>query len=171
MVAVVIAGLMFIPVGLTKTVTTDGKVIWEKETEYQYARVIEDADGERVLELNEGQAVHSIYRKGEYLMGGYWDSMFILSFAGEHPPESIVNLGSAAGTVARGIDHYFPDIARRRRGDRPGRDRGRAASSSTSTARTSPRTTPTRGHGCRRRTRPSTRSSWTPTASPTSPST
>ena len=110
-VAVVIAGLMFIPVGLTKTVTTSGKVIWEKETEYQYARVIEDPDGERVLELNEGQAVHSIYREDEYLMGGYWDSMFILSFAGEHPPESIVNLGSAAGTVARGLDHYFPDIA------------------------------------------------------------
>ena len=110
-VAVAIAGLMFIPVGLTKTVTTNGKVIWEKETEYQYARVIEDPDGERVLELNEGQAVHSIYRKNEYLMGGYWDSMFILSFAGEHPPESIVNLGSAAGTVARGLNHYFPDIA------------------------------------------------------------
>ena len=35
-------------------------MIWEKETEYQYARVIEETDGERVLELNEGQAVHSI---------------------------------------------------------------------------------------------------------------
>ncbi|MET0838087.1 MAG: fused MFS/spermidine synthase [Marmoricola sp.] len=109
-VAVAIAGLIAVPVGTTKTVTADGKVIWEKETEYQYARVIEETDGERVLELNEGQAVHSIWRKDEYLMGGYWDSMLALSFAGDHAPERVVNLGSAAGTVARGLDHYFPDI-------------------------------------------------------------
>ena len=110
-VALVIASLMLIPVGMTKTVTTNGKVIWEKDTEYQYARVIEDDEGDRVLELNEGQAVHSIYREDEYLMGGYWDSMLVLSFAGERPPTSVVNLGSAAGTVARGLDHYFPEIS------------------------------------------------------------
>ena len=39
-------------------------MIWEKETEYQYARVLEDAAGERILELNEGQAIHSVYRPG-----------------------------------------------------------------------------------------------------------
>ena len=32
------------------------KVIYETETEYQYARVVEEPDGERTLELNEGQA-------------------------------------------------------------------------------------------------------------------
>ena len=109
-VAVGIALLMLIPVGATKSVTANGKVIWERETEYQYARVIEKDDGERVLELNEGQAVHSIYRKDQYLMGGYWDAMLVLSFGGEQPPRKIVNLGSAAGTVARGLNHYFPDI-------------------------------------------------------------
>ncbi len=109
-VAAVIVGLITLPVGSTKTITSNGKVIWEKETEYQYARVIEDSDGDRVLELNEGQAVHSVYREGEYLMGGYWDSMFALALAGEKRSTSIVNLGSAAGTVARGLTHYFPDI-------------------------------------------------------------
>jgi predicted membrane-bound spermidine synthase len=109
-VAGVIAVLIAIPVGSTKTVTTNGKVIWERETEYQYARVIERTDGDRVLELNEGQAVHSIYRKGEYLMGGYWDSMLALSQSGQQRPTHIVNLGSAAGTVPRGLNHYFPDI-------------------------------------------------------------
>lgn len=109
-VAAGIALLMVIPVGATKSVTADGKVIWERETEYQYARVIEESDGERVLELNEGQAVHSIWRRGEYLMGGYWDAMLVQSFAGAKPPEHVVNLGSAAGTVARGLDHYFPHI-------------------------------------------------------------
>jgi predicted membrane-bound spermidine synthase len=110
LVALAIAGLILVPVGATKTVTASGKVIWEKETEYQYARVIEESDGDRVLELNEGQAVHSVWRKGEWLMGGYWDSLLVLTFAGGRPPQHIVNLGSAAGTVARGIDHYFPEI-------------------------------------------------------------
>jgi spermidine synthase len=109
-VVVVIVLLMLVPPGATKSLTSDGKVIWEKETEYQYARVIEDADGDRLLELNEGQAVHSVYREDEYLMGGYWDAMLALSFSGDHEPRSIVNLGSAAGTVARGLDHYFPEI-------------------------------------------------------------
>ncbi len=109
-VAAGIAVAMVIPVGATKAVTASGEVIWERETEYQYARVIEEPDGDRILELNEGQAVHSVWREGEYLMGGYWDSMLVLSFAGARPPESVVNLGSAAGTVARGLHHYFPDI-------------------------------------------------------------
>ncbi len=109
-VAALIIGLIAIPVGSTKTVTNGGKVIWERETEYQYARVIEDPDGDRVLELNEGQAVHSVYSKDRYLMGGYWDSMTVLSLAGQRSPTRVVNLGSAAGTVARGLTHYFPEI-------------------------------------------------------------
>ncbi len=110
-VATGIALLLLVPVGLTKGITSSGTVIWERETEYQYARVIEHSDGERVLELNEGQAVHSIYREGEWLMGGYWDSMLALSLAGEQVPKRLVNLGSAAGTVPRGLSHFFPDLA------------------------------------------------------------
>jgi spermidine synthase len=85
-------------------------VIWERETEYQYARVIERADGERLLELNEGQAVHSVYRKGAWLTGGYWDEMLVLPFAADHAPKRVAILGSAAGTTARAMAHYFPDI-------------------------------------------------------------
>jgi spermidine synthase len=109
-VAVVIAALLVVPVGVTKAATSDGKVIWERETEYQYARVIERTDGERLLELNEGQAVHSLYRPGEWLTGGYWDEMTVLPFAAAHRPERIAILGSAAGTTARAIAHYFPDV-------------------------------------------------------------
>ena len=35
-------------------------MVEERETEYQYARVVEQDDGERWLELNEGQAIHSV---------------------------------------------------------------------------------------------------------------
>ena len=50
-------------------------VLEEVDTEYQYARVVEEPDGERRLELNEGQAVHSLYRPGSYLTGDYWDEL------------------------------------------------------------------------------------------------
>ncbi len=105
-----IAILLALPVGTVKAVT-DGKVIWEKETLYQYAVVIEKPDGERRLELNEGQAVHSIYEPGRWLTGNYWDEFLTLPFAGRSdgtPPRAVAILGNAAGTVARQYGHYFP---------------------------------------------------------------
>jgi spermidine synthase len=100
--------LIALPTGTVKA-TTDGRVIWESETDYQYARVIEHADGERQLELNEGQAVHSVFRPGEWLTGNYWDEPLVLPFAGRAtPPRSLAILGSAAGTVARAYGHFFP---------------------------------------------------------------
>jgi spermidine synthase len=102
------AVLIALPTGTVKA-TTDGRVIWEGETDYQYARVVEHPDGERALELNEGQAVHSVYRPGAWLTGNYWDEPLVLPFAGRAtPPGSIAILGSAAGTVARAYGHYFP---------------------------------------------------------------
>ena len=56
-------------------------MIHETETEYQYARVIERHDGKRALELNEGQAVHSLYQPGTVLTGDYWDGHLVLPFA------------------------------------------------------------------------------------------
>ncbi|HEY6935132.1 MAG TPA: fused MFS/spermidine synthase [Marmoricola sp.] len=106
----VILVLIALPEGLVKTASADGRVIWERQTEYQYARVVQAADGERTLELNEGQAVHSVYRPGRYLVGGYWDDMLVAPFAGTHSPHRIAILGSAAGTTARAIGHYFPGI-------------------------------------------------------------
>ena len=109
-VTTAIALLIVVPPGSTKTVTDAGRVIDEAETEYQYARVIESDDGTRVLELNEGQAIHSIYRPDDYLFGGYWDAMLVAGFAGGTPPKDVAILGNAGGTVARGLTHYFPDV-------------------------------------------------------------
>lgn len=109
-VSVGIVLLMVLPVGATKAAASNGKVIWEKETEYQYARVIQAPDGRRSLELNEGQAVHSVYREGEWLTGGYWDEMLVLPFSAGKPPKRIAILGSAAGSTARALAHYFPDV-------------------------------------------------------------
>jgi spermidine synthase len=99
-----------LPVGTVKGETEDGaRVIHEADTEYQYARVVEARDGTRRLELNEGQAVHSVRRPGSYLTGDYWDEMLVLPFAArERPPREIAILGNAAGTTARAYGHFFP---------------------------------------------------------------
>jgi spermidine synthase len=108
-VAVLIAATLAIPVGTVKT-SNSGEVIYETETEMQYAQVVEDSDGERTLELNEGQAVHSLYKPGSYLTGRYWDGLIVLPFAAlDRDPERVAILGNAAGTAARMYGHYFPD--------------------------------------------------------------
>ncbi len=99
------------PVGSIKAADT-GRVLYETETVHQYARVVERPDGARVLELNEGQAVHSLYRPGSYLTGDYWDGHLVLPFAsGARRIERIAILGNAAGTVARAYGHFFPRTA------------------------------------------------------------
>lgn len=105
-----ILALLALPTGTIKTADTGGdRVIWEAETDYQYARVLQAPDGERSLQLDEGYAVHSVYRPGHWLTGNYWDEMLALSLAGAHaPPRSVAILGDAAGTSARQIGHYFP---------------------------------------------------------------
>jgi spermidine synthase len=100
-----------VPVGTIKAADT-GRVLYEAETVQQYARVVERSDGARVLELNEGQAVHSLYRPGSYLTGDYWDGHLVLPFASRgREVERIAILGNAAGTVARAYGHFFPRTA------------------------------------------------------------
>jgi spermidine synthase len=98
-----------LPVGTVKGETDPGsRVIHEADTEYQYARVVEDRDGTRRLELNEGQAVHSVIHPGTYLTDDYWDEMLVLPFAARvSPPREIAILGNAAGTTARAYGHFF----------------------------------------------------------------
>lgn len=102
--------LLAIPPGGIKGKATTGTVIFEDETHTQYARVIERTDGTRVLELNEGQARHSVYKPGTVLTDDYWDAPLVLPLGvnGE-PPANIAVLGNAAGTVARAYAHFFPE--------------------------------------------------------------
>ncbi len=104
-----IALAMLIPVGTLKAQSGSGRVIHEADTEYQYARVVERDDGSRRLELNEGQAVHSLYRPHTVLTGDYWDGVLVLPFLSRsQPPRRIAILGNAAGTTARAYGRLFP---------------------------------------------------------------
>ena len=108
LVPAAIAALLLVPEGALKT-TGDGTVLWEKETEYQYARVIESPNGTRTLELNEGQAIHSLRRPGTVLTGNYWDEFLVLPLAAlQRPPRSLAILGNAGGTMATAYGRFFP---------------------------------------------------------------
>jgi spermidine synthase len=101
--------LIALPVGTLKAQTDDGRVIHETETEYQYARVVERPDGSRALELNEGQAIHSLYKPGTVLTGDVWDGHLVLGFASfDRTPRRVAILGNAAGTSSRAYEEYFP---------------------------------------------------------------
>lgn len=104
----VLAGVMVLPAGAIKA-TPEGHVLYEGESRQQYIRAIEESDGERVLELNEGQAQHSVLPAEGYLTRGYWDSFLVLPFAAlAEPPRRVAVLGNAAGTLARQYGHYWP---------------------------------------------------------------
>ena len=117
-----IAVLIALPVGTLKADVDDGgRVVHEAETEYQYARVIEYDDGQRTLELNEGQAQHSVCEAecelgpggprnpSSVLTGDVWDGHLVDFFAARtEPPRRVAILGNAAGTTARAYEHFFP---------------------------------------------------------------
>jgi spermidine synthase len=106
-----LAFVFSLPVGTIKA-AGEGRVLYEAETTQEYARVVERTDGTRVLELNEGQATHSLYRPGSYLTGDYWDGHLVLPFAArQRPPRRIAILGNGAGTIARAFGHFFPGTA------------------------------------------------------------
>ncbi len=89
--------------------TADGRVIYEADTTYQHVRVIQRPDGERWLELNEGQAIHSLLVPGSFLTGNYWDDPLVLPLATRGaPPGRMAILGDAAGTTARAYGRFFP---------------------------------------------------------------
>jgi spermidine synthase len=110
--ALLVAALLAIPPGTTKAAPAGERVLWESETQYQYARVTEDRAGVRRLELNEGLAVHSLYRPGRVLTQDYWDEFLVAPrLALGAPPRKLAILGNAGGTMARAYGHYFPSTA------------------------------------------------------------
>ena len=104
-VAVVLGGLLALPPGAVKaTVGT----VYEKESRYQFVQVVQDGSA-RYLYLNEGFAVHSIWRPDTVLTGGEWDMFLTVPPLLDRPARKIAILGNAAGTTARAFGVFYPD--------------------------------------------------------------
>lgn len=114
MPVVVAVLLMAFPRTPLRAAAEGSTVLEERETAYNYIQVQEDAQGYRLLSLNEGQGVHSIYHPTVYRYDGTWDYFLSAPFfnAGMTPAEvdSLMVIGLAAGTIPRQYQHVFGDI-------------------------------------------------------------
>lgn len=106
--AAVLGLLLFLPEPGVKAAPGD-RVVWEGESAYQFIQVVEDRDGDRVLRLNEGWAVHSIVPGPSGLVGNYWDAALCLPVAiGREDAGRLAVLGNAAGTSAIQYARFWP---------------------------------------------------------------
>ncbi|HXV04134.1 MAG TPA: fused MFS/spermidine synthase [Gaiellaceae bacterium] len=104
--AAALAALLLIPPGVVKA---QSGLVYERESRYQFIQVVQEPDGERKLYLDEGLATHSVWRRGEVLTGGVWDTY--LAVAAMAPgPHRVAMLGNAAGTAARAYAHFYPGV-------------------------------------------------------------
>jgi spermidine synthase len=102
----VLAALLLVPPGAIKG---EEGLIHEETSYYQYIGVVERPDGRRLLHLNEGVAVHSLWRADSVLTGGVWDAFLALPPLVGRPLERVAILGNAGGTTARALGVYYPN--------------------------------------------------------------
>jgi predicted membrane-bound spermidine synthase len=88
--------------------------IYETESAYNYIQVLEQ-DGYRLLRLNEGQGIHSIWHPTRLSFDGTWEQFLAAPFYNQAPysPENIKSMaiiGLAAGTTATQATAAFGSI-------------------------------------------------------------
>lgn len=105
-VAALLAALVAIPPGAVKG---QEDLLHEETSYHQYIQVVERSDGRRLLYLNEGVAVHSVWRPDSVLTGGVWDAFLALPPLLGRDLDRVAILGNAAGTTARALGVYYPD--------------------------------------------------------------
>ena len=104
--AAAIAALVALPPGAVKA---EEGLLHEEDSLYQFIQVVERDDGRRLLRLNEGVAVHSVWRKDTVLTGGVWDAFLALPPLLDRPLRNVAILGNAGGTTARALGRFYPD--------------------------------------------------------------
>ena len=105
--AAALGALLAVPPGAVKA---RSGTLEERDSLYQYIQVVE-RNGARYLYLNEGIAVHSVWRPNAVLTGGVWDTFLAVPPLVGRPVERVAILGNAGGTVARAFGVYYPGAA------------------------------------------------------------
>jgi spermidine synthase len=100
--------------GLPGTDRISRGMIYETESSYNYIQVLEQ-DGFRLLRLNEGQGVHSIYHPEQLIYEGPWEQVLAAPFFNPAPYDParlqrMAIVGLAAGTTARQATEVFGPI-------------------------------------------------------------
>jgi spermidine synthase len=103
-VAAALGALVAVPPG---AVRAEPGLIYERESRYQFIHVTE-IHGVRRLYLNEGLAVHSIWRPHAVLTGGEWDTYLAVPSLLGGPLRRVAILGNAGGTTARALGVFYP---------------------------------------------------------------
>ena len=103
-VAAALGALLALPPG---EIRAQPGLIFEQESRYQFIHVTERA-GVRRLYLNEGIAVHSIWRRDDVLTGGEWDVPLAVAPLLGRPLRRGAILGNAGGTTARALGVFYP---------------------------------------------------------------
>lgn len=101
--------------GALREPSANARLLYERESAYNYIQVQEDAAGNRYLYLNEGQGVHSQWNRDVLATGRTWD-FFLTGPYFNAPPvspqhiDSLIVVGLAAGTIPRQYAHVYPGI-------------------------------------------------------------
>lgn len=101
-------------VGVQGTDKSAQGLIYEGESAYNYIQVLEIGDT-RVLRLNEGQGMHSMYAPQIVNFHGPWEQVLAAPFFNPAPfdPSKVTRMaivGLAAGTTAREASAVYPNI-------------------------------------------------------------
>jgi spermidine synthase len=100
--------------GVRGAMKTTSGLIYEKDSAYNYIQVLQVGET-RLLRLNDGQGIHSIYNPTEYFYNGPWEQVLVAPFFYPAPVrpadvKSMAIVGLAAGTTARQASLAFPGI-------------------------------------------------------------
>ncbi|NPV07166.1 MAG: fused MFS/spermidine synthase [Anaerolineae bacterium] len=111
MLAVLVVAAVLLPGGALRAVPD---MIHEQESPYNYIQVVERRGG-RLLYLNEGQGIHSVYRPDMVLTGSVWDLFLLAPYFNPAPygPEDVGSLcliGLAGGTIAKQYTQVYGPI-------------------------------------------------------------
>jgi spermidine synthase len=103
-------GLLFIPLGPIKPAGPGERILFEGESAYQFVQVLQEPNGDHVLHLNEGWAVHSLLPAHGVLTGNYWDAFTPLPILSRGASGSLLVLGNAGGTASTLYGRIWPSI-------------------------------------------------------------
>jgi predicted membrane-bound spermidine synthase len=102
-----VAALLFVP---AETIKASSGLLYETESTYQYVQIVQKPDGSRVLKLNEGVAVHSVWYPRSVLTGGEWDMFLVVPPLLGRPVDNMLVIGNAGGTIARAYGTLYPNV-------------------------------------------------------------